>query len=668
MADLKVTVLPPPTIKATLEVGQGPAGPAGPPGPQPDLSDDLPQPLGVAAAGNSTEASPSNHVHAHGAQAGGSLHALADGSAAGFMAPAQVTKLAAIESGAQVNTVTGVFGRVGAVVATLGDYAAQLISYAGDATGSTVKAALDWLAQQLAALLVTVGTLSTNLTALAVTVASKIGFSDLVVANLTALALVNGPDGSVLWVRTLRDQFVATNLASPRTVDSITVVTHPAGGNWRWERLCLPNGYWNQQADWAIDPTNGSDENVGTAASPLKTSDELQRRVGMWGNLPLNCVIQVLSDFPTYASFRLYVTLQEVGHALTIKGTRTQLATGALTGYTALTRTGAGARNSITASFDFTNYVDKYIRLTSGPGLGYGAWIQVGANGSAQTTPWCLEHTNDTTGPASPPTLQPAGIVAGATFEILNMVNLGSCPVIRIQGGGAAGNPSLRTATTSMQIRWVRSNVHSEINYAFDSSPIEAPPGIALSLCQTDLQSGIAACQARHQGCLVGGGIFTTGYIGNAVRFHGGGTRARTPLHTQLAVGGGMVTFDGDFVFNSRLDVGVASSSVENFAAGVRLGTVFFANPAGDGILVGQNAAVQQRIGEYGITDVYGTATLRGIRVLSGGKYIYTTTKPRINDGLGLTREVVVGGTDRLYATQIPYVEGNNNAMIVAAA
>lgn len=52
-------------------------------------------------------------------------------------------KLDGIEAGAEVNAVDSVFGRVGAVVAQAGDYAASLISNDSGVAGSTVKAALD---------------------------------------------------------------------------------------------------------------------------------------------------------------------------------------------------------------------------------------------------------------------------------------------------------------------------------------------------------------------------------------------------------------------------------------------------------------------------------------------------------------------------------------------
>lgn len=52
-----------------------------------------PQPIGTADPGTSNLSSPSDHVHAHGDQGGGSLHAAATTGTAGFMSAADKTKL-----------------------------------------------------------------------------------------------------------------------------------------------------------------------------------------------------------------------------------------------------------------------------------------------------------------------------------------------------------------------------------------------------------------------------------------------------------------------------------------------------------------------------------------------------------------------------------------------
>lgn len=81
----------------------------------------------------------SNHVHAHGDQAGGTLHAAATTSVNGFMSAADKTKLDGIQSGAQVNAVTSVFGRTGAVVAQQADYDAFFTTPAEAAAAAPVQ-------------------------------------------------------------------------------------------------------------------------------------------------------------------------------------------------------------------------------------------------------------------------------------------------------------------------------------------------------------------------------------------------------------------------------------------------------------------------------------------------------------------------------------------------
>jgi hypothetical protein len=72
------------------------------------LSSTTPQPVGTAAIGAGTTAARSDHVHAHGNQLGGSLHAAAvAGVSDGFMTAAMATKLDGITAGAAVASVSG---------------------------------------------------------------------------------------------------------------------------------------------------------------------------------------------------------------------------------------------------------------------------------------------------------------------------------------------------------------------------------------------------------------------------------------------------------------------------------------------------------------------------------------------------------------------------------
>ena len=86
------------------------------------LSSTLPASVGTAAIGVSSTAARADHVHAHGSQAGGSLHADAiAGGASGFLSGTDKTKLNAVPTpaGGTVNlatsdyTVTGLFADIG---------------------------------------------------------------------------------------------------------------------------------------------------------------------------------------------------------------------------------------------------------------------------------------------------------------------------------------------------------------------------------------------------------------------------------------------------------------------------------------------------------------------------------------------------------------------------
>jgi len=65
------------------------------------LSDATPQPVGTGAPGVSNAASRADHIHSHGNQAGGTLHALATSINAGFMSATDKTKLNTVEANAK---------------------------------------------------------------------------------------------------------------------------------------------------------------------------------------------------------------------------------------------------------------------------------------------------------------------------------------------------------------------------------------------------------------------------------------------------------------------------------------------------------------------------------------------------------------------------------------
>jgi hypothetical protein len=213
-----------------------------------------------------------------------------------------------------VSLVSSVFGRIGAILAALGDYATHLVTNTSSVPGATLSDALEGLAGQTSgagsaaaaaqaevdALEATVSALDGELDGVAAQVAASVPMARLIstslpllgggdlsadrtlslqqdVANAAALAALDCPAGTVIFVQSVRDYFLAR--ASTMTLVALVIVAHP-NALMRWERLGLNHVSWAAQTTWEIDPAAGSDEATGLPGAAIKTWTELIRRVG----------------------------------------------------------------------------------------------------------------------------------------------------------------------------------------------------------------------------------------------------------------------------------------------------------------------------------------------------------------------------------------------------
>jgi hypothetical protein len=128
--------------------------------------------------------------------------------------------------------------------------------------------------------------------------------------------------------------------------------------------------------DWYIDGTVGSDSNNGTtAATPLKTGEELQRRLGSYARWSHSVTIHVLANGMTDALV-LRGMLSTTGLHLDVIGTPTVLASDVLSSYLALNHATPRATEIVgTAITDFTPYRWRRVRITSGARAGWICWI-----------------------------------------------------------------------------------------------------------------------------------------------------------------------------------------------------------------------------------------------------------------------------------------------------
>lgn len=155
--------------------------------------------------------------------------------------------------------VLSVFGRVGAVIAVAGDYAASLITNNSTVPGAHVSDALD-------ALKLANGTLVFQ------TLAQLITYNVTGITNGTLAALVTPDD--------LYELQTAPSAAILAGTDGVTIVQPTTPNTVRWVRRGIAAGY---VSDWYVNSDTGNDANDASSGSPIKTTEELSRRLNPGG-------------------------------------------------------------------------------------------------------------------------------------------------------------------------------------------------------------------------------------------------------------------------------------------------------------------------------------------------------------------------------------------------
>lgn len=425
-------------------------------------------------------------------------------------------------------------------------------------------------------------------------------------AALTALPTTLLVQGALAFVRTLRAYFSLDKVNDP-TEDGITVVLGATSA--KWVRLDMAHLSWAEQTAWYIDPAAGNDENVGSLASPVKTSSEIRRR---WGSNLLNDAIDVRYVGTTNPGVADPITASRIylgpNAQLTFYGVRTVARTGTFSAVTNLNRATSQAFEATDATMPgaWTADLGRVIRLTSGGSVGARTFAakDLGSK-TARLGPWKQLP--------SPGGVLPVAAAASATdtyaVETCTQVYMDDIQAFCSFG---TGFPSINFVDLDFQ------------NLGGDTLPPILPSAIVTFIgCSFRTQPvPMAAQNIYFIGCYLENGIFAQN---GAYAFVTGST-VKGGLEI-ISTSGSILVFDFDTLVQSG---GIVAS-----AGDVQLGTVgiFDAaitgrNPRGAGVQVGgvtlgRGGAIVTTINDS-TNALYGSGNAGpGVAVDAGGSFVY---------------------------------------------
>jgi hypothetical protein len=473
---------------------------------------------------------------------------------------------------------------------------------------------------------------------------------------ITSTMLASLDDGvSLAYVAPLKSWFVwdAASTVADDTTDFLSIaITANGAAAGRFRRLDWSHPSWLEQTAWFVSTAGSNDADGATALTPVKTDAEIRRR---WGS----DVVLAVPVTITYAESPTTTTNLDVsyvdGGSLSIIGTPTVSKSGTvLTAVQAQVRTaGAELAWAITAvGLDATD-IGKLAVITAGTAANIGAYAAVlkdEGGGKVRVSPFGKATAAGGFTQVTP--------VIGDTVEIREMATVLKVGFINIRG-----RSQLNAVASPVQnvVMFDSVTLDGSVGGGSQGGTIRnehAPVVYARCVLQDLIVATVSTNFAKiHQFCggLIVGGLGGTDFRGNAQ------LRQTAMLNVTVSSSSSacLLAFAADCYFqNSQFNV---NPGCEVATAGI----AFFDRASSDsalslGVAVNGGPCI---VRHSGATPDWGAAnTGHGIRISAGASYIYAT-KPTINSGLGAGREVLVGGTDKLYSA-VPYIEPGNNAMI----
>lgn len=447
----------------------------------------------------------------------------------------------------------------------------------------------------------------------------------------------NTDDGTPVYISSYRAPFTYLKTSTfPTKPDEVFATT---GGGRLIRDLSTPSYEWAAQDNWWIDKIAGNDENDGSASSPLKTGNELRRRlialrqdkiytINTTGNFDETDPVgvdarQIIPAYPT--STTTPSSSMTANGRVFWRGQRIVLASGTFTANGTPVNvtdipTPGGEMPTITDSAitDWTPYIGMVLVSTSGATAGTAAVINKNIGGGvAATQEWRTIDLTATTGLGTivaPP-------LSGTTYDICDHSTF-----VRMTG------PAVSPGMALVRMRYVGSAPATEFKM---SSPVLAESQVSFVECHLDFGSN-------------------TMTLVNAVQFFGTYVRQSNTLGLFLSTNKAALlcsitaSLFYSSVGNVILNVGqymLLSLSQTILRGGIRsTSNVHSAHVrTGSNVAIFDCTATQAlSVGEWCMISItggngpFGNNNIRGVFILRGGRCIvYGSLVPALKGGAG---------------------------------
>jgi len=383
--------------------------------------------------------------------------------------------------------------------------------------------------------------------------------------------------------------------------------------------------YWLRQPTWFIDPIAGNDRNTGLdSGHAIKTFAELARRWGRIGTCKFDqaTTVTVTSSPPVGDIFDSIIAFGESG-SLKIVGTPTIVASSSFTNVGNINRATPlmqTVTDTAVLGGSWTPYVGTHMirNTTAGPRLGATAWVAFDLGSQTCRTTRFTKPLLTT----SVPTFTAMAPQIGDTYQLLlpTQISIGVVQVL-------AANNSVSTKQLIMTDIFGHTVTDSSLFTAGGMA------GFRFGNCRFDAFR-LTGGAGNAQGCMFSGSVVAQGcYIGAGAQFLAFSGGAITPVQF---LPGSTGSLDLDFLFQSSTTPVIFKGAVIN--AGL---VVVFdgGGPWLDGGTYNSDPGL-----DGGLDLLWGGNLTSNALTVRGGTFAYTT-KPTLNAGLGVPREVRLGGT-----------------------